>query len=84
MPFPKTIHTKATTAFQPTTTNYEILTHPDHPTNNLNDILQHICFIRGWNCQTEQQIAEKIEYHYGDGQHGLIRALYNSLPTVTE
>jgi len=60
-------------------TNYELL----KDVNGLDDILRSIKYHRKWSIVTpkgveeEVGIAEKVEYHYGDGMRGLISALYN-------
>lgn len=64
--------------------NYDLLCADK--VKNLDDILltikeaKELCGERSeWKLMNSQELAEKIEYHYGDGKSGLIQALYNTL-----
>lgn len=66
------------------TTNYDVLCADK--VKNLDDILltikeaKELCGERAeWKLMSPEELAQKIEYHYGDGKSGLIQALYNSL-----
>ena len=61
-------------------TNYELL----KDVANRDDILYAINYHRKWSVVTPEGIAEKVEYHYGDGMRGLINALYNLVLSLKE
>jgi hypothetical protein len=54
-------------------TDYELLSG----VNNRDDILKVLNHEYAWKLSLPEDVAEKVAYHYGDGERGLIQALYN-------
>ena len=62
-------------------TNLEILCSEEFKRDpeTIHDILLLIDYKRQWKLTNLEAIAEKIEYSYGGGLSGLVKALYNLL-----